>query len=414
MKNQKLTKTKVNSLRILIPNATGPRNIGDQAMLEVLIDLIKGVHKDASITVHSTDPNMYKNGSYKTKHTLYSWSVYRETEITSRITNVSKLVIQYALLKLGIKSLRIDKGLDNLIRDYENADLIVFVGGGYLRSKKGIKQTLNLAMQLLLFRYAELFSARKIVAPISIGPFGYKWLEKIVANELKQMDLVAVREEYSYKILKKYKLKNIILSSDHALMIKKINKKRTESKLTFGFTIREWLKGEKHTNFENIFTETIHEFSQFTGAKIQPIVQVDASKYGEDDALTTKRVVAKLKSKNIYVLKTKTLHNVRDALGVYSTVDLLLGMRMHSNILAAIQGTPFVAISYEHKTEGIAKQLNMEKNCIKYENVDSKNLYKLLIDAYENKRDIKKQLLHSVKTIQDNETQKWNHYLSQD
>ena len=257
MKNQVLTITKTNALRILIPNATSPRNVGDRAMLDVLIGLIRSVHKNASITVYSTDPILYKNVSYKTKHTLYSWSVFRETEITSRIICVSKLVTQYMLLKFGIKNIRIDKGLDSLISDYENADLIIFAGGGYLRSKKGIRQTLNLAMQLLLFRYSELFSARKIVAPISIGPFGYKWLEKIVVNELRQMNLLAVREEYSYKILNKYKMKNIVLSSDHALMTKKINKRRTTRKLTLGFTIREWLKGENNTNFEKVFVEAI-------------------------------------------------------------------------------------------------------------------------------------------------------------
>jgi colanic acid/amylovoran biosynthesis protein len=85
---------------------------------------------------------------------------------------------------------------------------------------------------------------------------------------------------------------------------------------------------------------------------------------------------------------------------------------MHSNILAATQGTPFVAISYEHKTEGIAKQIDMKKFCIAYEQVDKDKLYTLLISAYKNRKYLKNKLLHSLKTIRDEETQKWSDFLS--
>ena len=86
---------------------------------------------------------------------------------------------------------------------------------------------------------------------------------------------------------------------------------------------------------------------------------------------------------------------------------------MHSNILAATQGTPFLAISYEHKSEGISKYLGMEKYCIKCEKVDKENLYELLVDVYKNRNDLKNKLASSIKAIQINETQKWNKILSQ-
>ena len=97
----------MNYINILIPNATSPKNVGDQAMLKVLVDLVKSVHKNSLTTVHSADPGMYKNKSYQVKHTLYSWSVFRERKTTARVINVLKLLTQYLVLKLGI---------DNLIR----------------------------------------------------------------------------------------------------------------------------------------------------------------------------------------------------------------------------------------------------------------------------------------------------------
>ena len=58
-------------------------------------------------------------------------------------------------------------------------------------------------------------------------------------------------------------------------------------------------------------------------------------------------------------------------------------MRMHSNILAATQNKPFIAIAYEHKTNGISKQLGMDKYCIKVEDVNEDKLYRLLINMYK-------------------------------
>ena len=399
-------------MNILIPNATSPKNVGDQAMLQVLVDLIKSVHKNAFLTVHSADPNLDKGETFNVKHTLYSWSVFREKKTIARVINILKLVTQYLVLKAGVDSLKSDKKLDHIIRDYRNADLILFVGGGYLRSRKGIKQSLNLFMQLYLFRYAALFSAKKIVAPISVGPFGYKWHEKIVVHVLKQMDLVAIREEISYKMLKKHKMKNVVLCSDHAFMTRKIIKKFTRGKSTIGFTIRKWLSGNSYTKFEKSFIDSIQQFSQLTGARVQPIVQVDAPMYGDDDVLLTKKIIKKLKNNDVDVLKMKSVNTVQGALEAYAAIDLLLGMRMHSNILAAVQGVPFVAISYEHKTEGIAKQLGMEKYCIKSENLDKKNLYPLLRDAYKKRRYLKHKLLSTINTIQNAEIQKWHSFLS--
>src|SRR3989344_9529314 len=102
---------------ILIPNATSPKNVGDQAMLQVLVDLVKSVHKNAFITVHSADPNMYKDKKLKVKHTLYSWSVFRKTSPISRVVNIFKLFTQYLIMRIGLNNVRIDKKLNYLIRD---------------------------------------------------------------------------------------------------------------------------------------------------------------------------------------------------------------------------------------------------------------------------------------------------------
>jgi colanic acid/amylovoran biosynthesis protein len=393
-------------LRILIPNATSPKNHGDQAMLNVLITLIQTTYPQASITVHSVDPQLYINPGFIVKQTLYSWAVFTDKRIVSRMLRVSALFVQY----LCNFSLYTD--LSNLLTDYRNADLILFVGGGYVRSRKGLTQSLNLYMQLMMFKYAAVFRAKKIVAPISVGPFGYKWQERLSAKVLEDMDLVALREDISYSIVQQYGLKNIVRAADHALLTKNVASKNTHKQLIIGFTIRQWLDKRKQSAFETSIVTALEKFARLTGIKIQPILQVDASEYGEDDSAATNVVIQELKNKGVEVLPIKKIHSVQDALTVYSSLTLFLGMRMHSNIFASIQGIPFVAISYEHKSEGIARQLGMEKYCISCQKIESKKLYDLLVEVYTKRKILSKQLTDILQTIQKKETKDWIRYLT--
>lgn len=400
-------------INILIPNATSPKNPGDQAILNVLIDLVKNAHPSALITVHSTDPHLYSDVKLTTKHTLYSWSVFEDRKTIARLLNVSTLLLQYLLLRNGVKNIALNKSLSSLIADYERADLILFLGGGYLRSKKGIKQALNLSMHILLFKYAALFKARKIVGPISVGPFRYAMQERAVVRELRKVEKVAIREHISHAVVKKYKLKNTVRSADHAFLLKQEQKstKKLPKRVVLGFTLRHWLEGEKQVHLEKSVVSAIEGFVKATGAKVQPIVQVDASEYGEDDAAINKRIARKLQNKGIDVLPVKRIRSVNEAMQIYNRLDLLLGMRMHANIFAAHQGVPFVAISYEHKTEGIARELAMGKYCVSCEEIDGENLSTLLIEAFHKRKYLGKRLKDILKNIQKTEATQWNRYL---
>lgn len=405
-----------NTMNILIPNATSPKNIGDLAMLESLISLVKSNRKKADIFVQSVDANLYKKTNYTVHDTLYSWSVFSTSNTVQRIFRLLSIILVYLVLRMKLNVLRFFPAkLQRIINDYQRADTIIFVGGGYLRSTYGLKQSLNLCMQLLPFVFAKLFHAERIVAPISFGPFAYFWQEKLSAKVLHNFNPVCVREEISFKILKKYHIDNIVLSSDHALLLNgnvTARKQRGSDHFTIGLTIRSWGSPVRQKKLTDAIIETFENVSKTISVRIQPIVQVDAAKYGEGDKEVTKRIVKKLIQRHNIVLPLKIITSLSEAMKIYASLDLLLGMRMHSNILAAIHGIPFIAIGYEHKTEGIAKQLVMEKYCIKSENVDTENLYRLFIDAYRNRHYLKHTLIRSVKTIQDNEMQKWRDFLA--
>lgn len=396
------------SMNILIPNATGPTNIGDQAILKGLLGVLREKYPNAYITIHTSNPELYSEKMVdKINPHLYFWAAFSNRNNFIRVTRLLQLFLQYILCAVKIYLPVGERQLLDIVDDYRKADLIVFVGGGYMHSKTGFTQTLNLLMILFIFRFARLFSVKKIVAPMSFGPFGYEWQEYISTRALRDFDIVGIREKISLRILEKYHIKNVILSVDHAFFVNFVPHRQHHSDFILGFTIRDWLPKKEQANFENNFANAISRFSKGKSIVVQPIVQVGGVEYGEFDGFITDRLATLLKKIGLSVLPAKHIESVSDAISVYANIDLLLGMRMHSNILASLSGTPLAIISYEHKADGIAELLRLDNYVISCNKVTAENLSGLLQEVYELRGEVSERLRIAVNKIREMEILRW-------
>ena len=399
-------------MNILIPNVTGPTNIGDQAILKGLISLLRENYKEARITIHSSTPEFYKEKiSEKINPHLYFWSVLENRNPFVRVFRLMQLFLNYILFRVGLHVTVGERVLRDILNDYYDADLIIFTGGGYLRSRRGLKQSLNLLMILTPFWFAKCLNIKCVVAPISFGPFAYRWQEKLSASVLRGVDIVSVREKFSFDLLKASRIPKLTLSSDLALLIEPIDLVKLDEHHIIGFTIREWGTKNDQKLLEEAFIEALATFSKNNGAIIQPIVQVDASQYGDYDAAATERVVQGLQSIGIKPRPIKHINGISDALHTYAELEILVGMRMHSNIFATIQRVPFVAVSYEHKFEGITHDLGVEDFSIQWKEVSPKQLYHLMEKAYQTRDTLQALLEKSVITIREREREQWHNIL---
>lgn len=402
-------------IKILIPNATGPSNPGDQAILMSMITILRSsIPEVEEITIHSSDSHLYKKTpGIKVKPTLYAWAGFENKNPFVRVLRLYRLLFSYITTKVGFPIV-ISTDLRAFLRDYKKADLIVFAGGGYLRSQTGLTQTLNLLMNLSMFQFAKLYGKKIIVAPISIGPFGYKWHEKLTARTLREFAVVFLRENHSYSILKKHRVRNILHANDLALLeIHKSEKRRGKHPFVVGFTIRDWLPGEKQNTLEAAYFHALMAFSKKVNAVIKPIVQVDNNSYGDKDREIAKNLTKRLTEHGITTLPLKIIKNYPDDTIVYSEIDMLLGMRMHSLIFATLHNTPFVAVSYEYKTEGLVQSLGMSDLCIPSAKVNEKNLTEMLFKVYKNRVSLKNSLEKSLQKIRIEEKTRWKNVFSQ-
>ncbi len=399
--------------QILIANATSPRNLGDNAILDGILVLFSRIIKENKITIHSSESELYVDMNkyhIRFSNTFYNWAVFQNKNILVRIWRMMNLLI----LLIGIKFSYIEKLftsnriLNKLFSDYKKADLIFLAGGGYLRSKKGIKQTLNLLMQFYPFLIAILLKKKFIVGSISLGPFAYSWQEKLSVIILKKAHLVAVRENISFQKMKEMGMKNIKPMADLAFLLQSPKgKKKSKSPIVIGISLRNWFQKSRQLEFENEVFSALRTFSKSMKIIIQPIAQVNSPQYGDFDLDIAKRLYKYCINSNLSVSPIRIPENVEEAFEAYQSLDLLIGMRMHANILASIVGVPFVSISYEHKTEGIAKQLGMSEYCIKCEKVTRFTVGKLIQSLYRNKHKLHQQLVDRVGRIRVNEMRKW-------
>lgn len=395
-------------MKILIPNATSPKNTGDQAMLASLLALVHKALPQAEIRIHSVDPILQKKllNNAEIETSLLSWLMFEKPKFRNRAVRSIQ-----AILGILFPLLISNKKLKVILRDYKKSDVIIFVGNGYLRSTKGISQSVLLLLQLVPFALSKLNKKPVIVGPISFGPFAQRWQEKLVANVLSSTSTLFIREEISLNLAHKQKLAHARLAADLALLLPHQEQPKTE-KSCIGVSLRNWYTPRAQKRFEHAVFTALIAFAKQTGETIKLFVNVDAPEHKDIDMTVATRIYTALTRANIPVEKPQILKTHQEAMKEYQACSLLLGMRMHANILAATQHIPFVGIAYEHKTMGIAKTLGMQLYCIWGHDVTTERLLLLLQTAYSNRAQIQKDITKSLISLQSSNALLWANTLN--
>lgn len=163
-------------MRVLLVHAYSPRNTGDGLLVELARDMVRQIAPDAEILCVALDAEAFAEAD------VVQWTPTRNRVLAPR----------HAVLLAGLagphRSLR---------AAFAQADLIVAVGGGYLRGgtvKEAIKSFLAHVSQL---RLAARSDAPSVYLPQSIGPHGWP-LRAILTRLLRRIDLVCVRDDRSF------------------------------------------------------------------------------------------------------------------------------------------------------------------------------------------------------------------------
>jgi colanic acid/amylovoran biosynthesis protein len=247
-----------------------------------------------------------------------------------------------------------------------DSDLTVTVPGGYLMAPRTeddywLYHVATLAVPLFLGKPV-------IASACSVGPFaGYhshvaRWL-------FRRMDLIFVREEVSADHLIGLGVEEarITLTADTAFCFSGSDRAEVEADRVLrdpAALPRPWIgiSARDHSfpgcrDPEALFETYLSEMARLADHVVSvlggsPIFVSQCTDSGGDDAAIALQVRDRMRHHGkALVVAQDVSPEVLQAL--YRRLDMMVGTRMHANILAMTQLTPVLAIAYQHKTPGI-------------------------------------------------------------
>jgi polysaccharide pyruvyl transferase WcaK-like protein len=172
-------------LKVLIAHAYSTMNRGDGLLVDLSRDVIRDAFgNDTKIQVLAIDASSFQNDEVVFQYPP------AENGFLSQVAGISRLAASTWLVP----------SVDGLARsDFERPDLIIGVGGGYLRSDGGIRSLKSLIAHGLQMRWLFSLGVPMFYLPQSVGPLTD--IEgRIIKRWASKLDRLNVRDDRSIKI----------------------------------------------------------------------------------------------------------------------------------------------------------------------------------------------------------------------
>jgi len=266
------------------------------------------------------------------------------------------------------------------IKAMKDADVILFKGGNFYRSKS-TSSIIDSAAMLLLF-YSMLLAIRLkkkfFVVSHTFGPFYTKSARRIVKKILMSASHVSCREHISKEILIQCGLEpgSIEVTPDFAFATYASGKGRIEEILTkyrlepckyVAVTARPWFHeerkhghSERHLRYVKRMAELCDYIISHVTDKVALVVQNKGShSLREGDIGPLKEIQHHTRNRNQIVLMDDDFC-FTELTGIYGNAFMTIGTRLHSCIFSLSAGTPAIAVKYSHKADGIMHMVNAD------------------------------------------------------
>ncbi len=274
----------------------------------------------------------------------------------------------------------------------ERADLLVslVVAGGYLQGAARPGLGPRVIYQLLPLILAGRLGTPVVCAPQSYGPFDGKLVPWIVAKTLRRARLVLAREDISMAELTKLRLPTGVArrAVDSAFSLDPPRRTRADqhawrashgvgaADALVGVTVRRCLPAGQQASLEAELAAFVDQVHELPGHRVVIFPLATAADRQDDDRIAS-RSVARLCRGQTRPILLETEADFRDAASFIADLDYLVGNRFHSVIFALTAHVPCIAIGYEHKTQGIMRDLSLDGWMLPARDLSAASLYAL-------------------------------------
>lgn len=431
-------------MRILITNAYSWYNKGDAAIVLGMIDSLRRYFPSASVVVVTQTPEIdrvkYKGHNFQIIGDIFntmalselsgkrnirtSESHPRNANSFRRLRNLRAIRGLKSALKLFffaflMKHLKVElKRLLNVdemrfLNEYIRSDVVISCGGGFLNDYS-IASLLNNLAEITL---STMLDKPTILYAQTIGPFRRQILAVITARALEKVDMILVRESISKEMLREMEVTKpaVFVVADAAFTLGPIDKNSARTLLTsegvnlndrpiVGMTVRRWFfprdpnPSEKQAYYLQIISRTIDFLIEKLHATVVFLPQVMV--HEEDDDRVVAQKICSMVRYPERVRNITTDFSPEELKGIIGELDLFIGTRMHSNIFALTMQVPTIAISYEHKTNGIMRMLDLERFTMPIDKLNFSELAARVEEAWKIRDELKASLVQKTALLQ--------------
>jgi polysaccharide pyruvyl transferase CsaB len=296
---------------IVISGYYGYANAGDEAMLYAMIEALTEVDASVKITVISGNPN-----DTRRRHGVAA--VYR---------------LNYP----------------EIIRVLMSSDLLISGGGSLLQDVTSDRS--------LYYYLSIMMLAKKLGKPVmlyaqGIGPVRGSMAQGAMRYIGNMVDLITVRDEGSASELKLLGIKTppVHITADPVLALHPVDKEpgrgilRRHSlegaKPLLGISVREW---KDWGHYKQVLAQAADRLTEDYGARV-----VFIPMQWPDDLEVARKIKDRMHTPAVLLEEEYT---TGELLSLVGNLDILIGIRLHALIFAAVMQTPMLGISYDPKVD---------------------------------------------------------------
>ncbi|QZY55777.1 polysaccharide pyruvyl transferase CsaB [Crassaminicella profunda] len=348
--------------KVVISGYYGFNNVGDESILTSIVSSFKESIKDIEITVLSANP--------------------KSTEKKHKIHAIDR------------------KNIKEIYKEIRKCDLFISGGGSLLQD---VTSRRSITYYLVIIFMAILLRKKVLIYGQGIGPINRKSNQCMVRWILNKADAIIVRDEGSKELLEHIGINRppTYVTTDPVIGLKKaslelgskILKKeginQLREKPLIGFAIRGWRE-------QDDFIDKICS----TADKLVENFHMDVAFipfHFKEDMKIMNEIEKRMKHQAIFI---RNRYEIDEMLGLVGNLDLLVGVRLHSLIFAAIMNTPIIAISYDPKIDSFMKSLQLDSLCSK-EDLNEVDLILEIEKVQKNNENYKQMLEEKVKNLQE-------------
>ena len=350
--------------KIGITGSYGGMNLGDEAILQSMIDQLRKEVPGCEITVFS-----------------------RNAEDTKRRHEVERAVPVRKLSRAEI------------VPEVERLDLLLFGGGGILYD----------ADARVYLREVLVAKERRVpvmLFAVGAGPLVEPSVQQAVREALEDVAAITVREKSAQAVLEAAGVKrNVIVTADPALLLKPEALPRNilkiegleGSKRLIGMSVRE--PGVAAPDLDpNVYHALLANAADYMVDRFDADIVFVPMEHSVLDIQHSHAVIAKmLRPQRARVLNGE--YTSGQILSLIGRFHFAVGMRLHFLIFAALRGVPFVALPYAGKVAGFLEDLKLPAPPLNL--VSPGRLCAHLDASWDERRSLKASLAKSVPVLQE-------------